>query len=78
MHLLVRGKIPMRILGAKEASCLELPVADGPELGFPHFMCTTKELDGRGAPRANAVFAMRAKSVRPLEVFVLAASPLLR
>ena len=78
MHSLVDGKVPARILGTKEASRLELPVADRPQLGFPHFMRTTKELDGRGASRANAVFAMRAEFVRPFEVFVLAPSPLLR
>src|SRR5215470_413976 len=78
MQAFVRGKIPMRVLRTKEASCLKLPVADGPELGFLHFMGATKELDWRGASRADAVFAVRAELVRLLEVCVFATPPLLR
>lgn len=44
---LVYGKVPMRVLRAKQATRLVFPVADGSELGLLHFVCAAKELDRR-------------------------------
>ena len=78
MHALVRGKIPMRVLRTKKATCLVFPVPDGPQLGFLHLVGAAKELDRRRTLGTDAIFAMRAKLVSLFEVLKLAAPPLLR